>query len=156
MLPPIPLCKVSTWWVMRLKHRGISWLKGLRRASISSWTCLMPLSRSRLMEQRVRLLPTTLLPGATSLRRHRASTRYDGCGKRPEIRSRVPINLVECQFIEHVTCGSALLAACDVTCSINRLHDNELKQATSVLCCHPERSEGSVSMGTEMLRCPQH
>ncbi len=24
------------------------------------------------------------------------------------------------------------------------------------LCCHPERSEGSLSTGTEMLRCAQH
>src|SRR3989442_1597798 len=24
------------------------------------------------------------------------------------------------------------------------------------MCCHPERSEGSVSMGREMLRCAQH
>jgi hypothetical protein len=22
--------------------------------------------------------------------------------------------------------------------------------------CHPERSEGSIAMGTEMLRCAQH
>ncbi len=33
--------------------------------------------------------------------------------------------------------------------------DNEFYQATSVIVCHPERSEGSVSMGTEILRFAQ-
>src|SRR6266702_8941087 len=33
---------------------------------------------------------------------------------------------------------------------------NEIYQPTSVKCSHPERSEGSVSMGTQMLRFAQH
>ncbi len=33
--------------------------------------------------------------------------------------------------------------------------DNEVYQAPSVIVCHPERSEGSVSMGTEILRFAQ-
>jgi len=32
----------------------------------------------------------------------------------------------------------------------------EFSQPTSVMFCHPERSEGSISMGREMLRCAQH
>jgi len=36
-----------------------------------------------------------------------------------------------------------------------RLADNEIYQPTSVKFCHPERSEGSLSMGREMLRCAQ-
>ncbi len=34
--------------------------------------------------------------------------------------------------------------------------DNEFSRPRSARCCHPERSEGSVSMGTQMLRCAQH
>jgi hypothetical protein len=34
--------------------------------------------------------------------------------------------------------------------------DNEFSQARSGMYCHPERSEGSLSMGTEMLRFAQH
>jgi hypothetical protein len=34
--------------------------------------------------------------------------------------------------------------------------DNEYSQPRSGIFCHPERSEGSLSMGTEMLRFAQH
>ncbi len=33
--------------------------------------------------------------------------------------------------------------------------DNEFSQPRSGMLCHPERSEGSHSMGTEILRCAQ-
>src|SRR2546426_134094 len=34
-------------------------------------------------------------------------------------------------------------------------HDKEFSRARSAMLCHPERSEGSSSMGREMLRCAQ-
>ncbi len=34
--------------------------------------------------------------------------------------------------------------------------NREDRPVTAALACHPERSEGSSSMGTEMLRCAQH
>ncbi len=33
--------------------------------------------------------------------------------------------------------------------------DNEFYQARAVIVCHPERSEGSVVIGRETLRCAQ-
>ncbi len=33
--------------------------------------------------------------------------------------------------------------------------DNELSRPSPVICCHPERSEGAVWPGTEILRCAQ-
>ncbi len=30
------------------------------------------------------------------------------------------------------------------------------RPVTAALACHPERSEGSLAMGKEMLRCAQH
>ena|SRR6266571_5461134 len=37
-----------------------------------------------------------------------------------------------------------------------RLADNEISQPRSVIVCHPERSEGSLTMGRRMLRFAQH
>jgi hypothetical protein len=34
--------------------------------------------------------------------------------------------------------------------------DNEVQRPRSEMGCHPEHSEGSVALGTEMLRCAQH
>ncbi len=34
--------------------------------------------------------------------------------------------------------------------------DYDFYQPRSGMCCHPERSEGSLSMGKELLRCAQH
>src|SRR6266566_1615170 len=45
------------------------------------------------------------------------------------------------------SCHNILLK---ITCEI------ELSHPTSVKCCHPERSEGSLSTGAEMLRFAQH
>ncbi len=37
-----------------------------------------------------------------------------------------------------------------------RVADNEFYHSRSVMVCHPERSEGSLAMDSEMLRCAQH
>jgi len=34
--------------------------------------------------------------------------------------------------------------------------NREYRPATATLTCHPERSEGSLSMGAELLRVAQH
>jgi hypothetical protein len=39
---------------------------------------------------------------------------------------------------------------------IAHMADNEFEQARSGRGCHPERSEGSLLMGPQMLRCAQH
>jgi hypothetical protein len=36
------------------------------------------------------------------------------------------------------------------------LRVNSAKGLAALSDCHPERSEGSASIGTEMLRCAQH
>jgi len=37
-----------------------------------------------------------------------------------------------------------------------RLTENECSQPRAVICCHPERSEGSLSMSRQMLREARH